>query len=972
MSLTYDAIVRLRDQASGPARQVAGNVSRMAGTIARAQQRLKAQRDASLNYAKQLTVVGAGAVAAGRKVSQAFKQPTDVAMSFEKSMSKVQALTRLDLGIPLQAKQLESLRKKALELGDSTSFTASQVAGGQSFLAMAGFKPTQINQAIKDVLNLAKAGDMGLARSADIASNIMSGFNLNAGQLNRVSDVMAYTFSTSNVNMQQLGATMRYVAPIASKAGASIEAVAALTGSLGDVGIQGTMAGTALRSAFIRLADPTREAQKALNVLGVSAKDNTGKMRPIIDVLANLRNKLKPLQDGDRLAALSTIFGAEAASGMTELVMNVDKVKAKFGAIQRDAAGTGEKVAKTMGANTAGNVNRMRSAIEGLQITLGSFLLPVVDRSTDKIIALVGRTKQWINANKALTRRIVQSAVVIGKMVMATGGLLIGMAAIIGPFALVRYALARTALGLFSVGGRINWLSGIVATLRVAALGGGLAMLGIGAAFADTGDKVSNFLTDLPLVGAWFNKVLPQAIERGKAALATLKAAMLGHEWAVNLGVSGVALMVAQILLGNNAFSSMSKIVEQVRERIPELLAIATPHLLKLSKLIGSGLGRLVTYLKTGLKNGNLEASLKRIANSAKAVMKNIRDFGAGVYLAGLAVANAVIGVKDFVGGWENLGKLVAGAFVMSKMAAFLGAIAAALSIVGSLAGAIGMLGGALAVVTLPVIAVVAGIAALAYGAYWLYQNWDIVKKAFMDSAWGQKIMKLIGAVKQHFADLKQQWLNTKQAFQQFKLAWSARLQKAIESARQKIAELKQWWMDTKQAFRDSSWGKGILEVVKKISDAIAKAKKGLVWLLKNRNPIALAKSVGKGTAKKAQQVSSWVSKQADSLNQAVNPWAAEPQRGRNDQAANTDGLKPLLRNYQDPWKKSQALQRSHVKPIPSAQGSVNQFMHDMKGQHELTVNVKSAPGVEAGVEEVKTTGNASSFNLGKQGVGAL
>jgi len=119
------------------------------------------------------------------------------------------------------------------------------------------------------VLNLASAGAVDLATTSDIASNILSSFKLKAEQMGMVADVMAKTVTSSNTSIESLGETMKYAATPAKTLGDSIQTVSAFAGKLGDIGIQGSMAGTALRSMYLRMASPPKEAQEVIKKLGI-------------------------------------------------------------------------------------------------------------------------------------------------------------------------------------------------------------------------------------------------------------------------------------------------------------------------------------------------------------------------------------------------------------------------------------------------------------------------------------------------------------------------------------------------------------------------------------------------------------------------------------------------------------------------------------------------------------------------------
>lgn len=127
---------------------------------------------------------------------------------------------------------------------------------------MAGFTPDAIRAALPGVLNMALAGSMELGETADIGSNILSQFALDAGEMDRVSDVLTGTFTRTNTTLSSLGETMKVVGPVAAGLGISTEEAAAMTGTLARVGIRGSEAGTAMRRSLSRLASPTTAAKR--------------------------------------------------------------------------------------------------------------------------------------------------------------------------------------------------------------------------------------------------------------------------------------------------------------------------------------------------------------------------------------------------------------------------------------------------------------------------------------------------------------------------------------------------------------------------------------------------------------------------------------------------------------------------------------------------------------------------------------
>ncbi len=192
---------------------------------------------------------------------------TRVLAGFGQQMAAVRAIT----GATEQ--QFALLENEARRLGATTRFTAQQAADGLEFLARAGFSAEDATEALEGTLNLASAGMLDLASSADIVSNVIQQFGLDTAETNRVVDVLAVTAANSNTNVFQLGEAFKFVGPIARALNISVEDTSELLGLLGNAGIQASNAGAGLRRAFFGLINTTPKAAKALATLGLTTKD---------------------------------------------------------------------------------------------------------------------------------------------------------------------------------------------------------------------------------------------------------------------------------------------------------------------------------------------------------------------------------------------------------------------------------------------------------------------------------------------------------------------------------------------------------------------------------------------------------------------------------------------------------------------------------------------------------------------------
>ncbi len=410
------------------------------------------------------TMALAGATAGGY-VAGRFLSP---AVSFDREMSRVQALTRIDK----KSADFSALRDQAKKLGAETQFTTTDAASGQAFLAMAGFTPQAIQAALPGVLNMALAGGMDLGESADISSNILSQFRLDPKEMDRVSDVLTGAFTRTNTDLQNIGEAMKYAGTGLSNLGVSVEQTTAMIGVMANVGLRGSIAGTGLQATFSRLAAPTGKAKTALKELGVEVADATGKMRPAEVVLTDLYKKISKYGDTDKLSFFKDIAGEEAAKSFQALVMSAGsgELQKLLGEL-KNAKGEAQKAAKIMADNLDGDLKNLDSAWEGFRIQINDLVNNQLRGLTQGLSDVVGSMTQWAKENPKLA----QSLLVVGGSVLALtaaiGGTSLAVGLLMGP-------LAKLQLGFtLLMGGR--GIGGTVAMLRGLGTASGPAMASV-------------------------------------------------------------------------------------------------------------------------------------------------------------------------------------------------------------------------------------------------------------------------------------------------------------------------------------------------------------------------------------------------------------------------------------------------------------------------------------------------------------
>lgn len=303
--------------------------------------------------------------------------------SFDTAMSKVEAVTGAS------ADQMALLRDQAKMLGESTVFSASEAADAMGFLGMAGFKTEDIIASMPGLLDLAAAGALDLGQAADIASNIMTGFNKQASEMGHISDVLAKSAASANTDVTQMGNAMSYVAPLASSMGISMEEVAAAVGMLSDAGIQGERAGTALRGIIAQLSNPTGQTAKMLDKIGLSADAVNPKFNSLTDIIDNLTKANFAAADSMELV------GVEAGPGLAALMTAGSNKLVEFTKELENADGAAKTMAGIMNDNLGGSFKALKSAIEGVSIEIYEQLEPSLRDAITGMTENVKKFKAW-------------------------------------------------------------------------------------------------------------------------------------------------------------------------------------------------------------------------------------------------------------------------------------------------------------------------------------------------------------------------------------------------------------------------------------------------------------------------------------------------------------------------------------------------------------------------------------------------
>ena len=382
-------------------------------------------------YAEKLEKTGEKVTSAGKTMTKNVTAPiagvgvaaVKTAADFESAMSQVQAT----MGITKDATSevngetvntMESLNNLAKTMGEKTAFSASECAEALNYLALAGYDTQQMTDTLPTVLNLAAAGGIDLASASDMVTDAMSALGMGVGEADIMVDQMAKTASTTNTSVAQLGEGILTIGATAKSIKGGIAELNTALGILANNGIKGAEGGTHLRNIILSLQNPTDAAAKSLESLGVSVYDSEGNMRSLNDVLGDLNNSMDGMSSAEKDNLISKIFNKTDLASVNALLSNTGSTWNDLQQAIIESGGSAQQMADTQLDNLQGQLTLLKSALEGLAISIGEILMPYVKDAVEHVQSLVDKFNGLDEGTK-------KTIVTIGLIVAAIGPALI-------------------------------------------------------------------------------------------------------------------------------------------------------------------------------------------------------------------------------------------------------------------------------------------------------------------------------------------------------------------------------------------------------------------------------------------------------------------------------------------------------------------------------------------------------------------
>ncbi|MBE5797464.1 MAG: phage tail tape measure protein [Clostridiales bacterium] len=459
---------------------------------------------------KQLSQLGKGLMIGGGAMTAAVTAPLNAAAKalytagsdFDAEMSKVFAIA--GESVTGDAKKMEDLRQKALQMGSTTQFTATQAGEAMEYMAMAGWKSEEMLKAIEPMMSLAAAAGADLGTTSDIVTDAMTAFGLAATDMVEVTkdgmkqsvnaveyfaDILAAASSNSNTNVTMLGESFKFVAPQAGSFGYKLNDVALALGLMANNGIKSSMAGTSLSRVIQNMVKPSDDTALAMQALGVSLYDSSGRAKSWREVMEDFRkiakkgkvdtSKLtKEIADLDKkfqagkmtedeyekaleklglgaggfMRQITQVAGARGLPGLLAIMNATDEDFEKLAYSIDNATGSAKTMAATMLDNAKGDVTILKSAVEGLEITLWSLAEGGFRKVIQDATGVVDSFRTMDSETQKGAMRFAALAAAVGPATLALGTVIKILPKLAHLFTTVSGPAGLLAIGLVALG----------------------------------------------------------------------------------------------------------------------------------------------------------------------------------------------------------------------------------------------------------------------------------------------------------------------------------------------------------------------------------------------------------------------------------------------------------------------------------------------------------------------------------------
>ncbi|RDH76343.1 phage tail tape measure protein [Mycolicibacterium moriokaense] len=600
------------------------------------------------------------------------------AATFEQSLNVLKSVT------DATGSQMALLQGKARDLGNDLTLpgvSAADAAGAMTELAKAGLGVNDILGASKGVLSLAKAGQLDVADAATIAARALNTFGLSGDKAGTVADLLAAGANASTASVQDMAYALAQGGAGAKQFGISVNDTVTALALFSNAGINGSDAGTSLKTMLQRLAAPASDAAAEMKRLGLTFFNSKGEFVGLSSASGQLQKALSTLTVEQRNAALATIFGSDSSRVAAILAdqgaAGFDKMAA---AVNRQGAAA--DLAKAQNSGFLGALDGLQSTLETIATDIGLKVLPaltdIVKGTSNALPGLVSTVEDTFNRIAAGGTQFINDVgkgnfESVGKVIgsgiaggIKTGikGLTIGLDAIKNFFGSVNYVevgefivtkiIPGIAIGLIAGLGKLDIVNDILKPLGDNIGPVLLGILSIALAPAKLLGPLSKVLTKLPFGDAFLGviKVLRDSFAPIRNAFAGL------FKGAVD-GAGGILRNI--VLLSKGVIDSVIAFFGGIGPNVGLSMRVAFDFAVKGVADVIATLPQLIRAV-FNIIVGDIRASIDPIFGAFRSVFGGVVNFVSGLVSPiagriGNAIIDSIITVRNFIGRFFDIGR---------------------------------------------------------------------------------------------------------------------------------------------------------------------------------------------------------------------------------------------------------------------------------------------------------------------------
>lgn len=578
--------------------------------------------------------------------------------------------------------QLDQLSQASLKWSKQYGISTTKINEGMSEMIKRGYTAKQALGAMPNVLNAAKASGEDFNTVMNVSTSTLEQFGLKsnstAGTLKntaRVTDALTYVANATASGFSDLGEAMTYVGPTAKSTGISLEQTAAILGVMANQGIEGSVAGTALRGALTRLLKPSKQNIEGFKKLGIKVEDFKKGTLTMPDIIGKIKKHTKDWTEEQRSAAIAMAFGTEAQAGMNALINAGSKELREYTKGAEQAGGTTKKIADQLNNTDAAKFERFKASVQALGIEVGQKLLPALMPIVEKITDWVEAFGKLDSSTQQTIVKLALFSAALGPVLSAVGRVGTGIGTLTKGFGVLATGIGKiagkraAATALTEIGsaaaGSTGAISGVgtASTVAVGGLGAlgtalgvaGVAVLGVVAYHELYGKKVAQNNAQIRQWGTTVNQTANSALSKFKGTSTGISSALTDMTVA---GKTSTKQLSAEFdkqfnQIEKTAKDHMAKVKQSVKGLDPEVQSAAIKAAKKEQKSLNDSVERLKSYrtqYQAILKqhhgsvaslDENQRVALLNIENKMQNEMLNVLKISGGKRKTILAALNA-------------------------------------------------------------------------------------------------------------------------------------------------------------------------------------------------------------------------------------------------------------------------------------------------------------------------------------------